>query len=53
VIAQRWATGWTIGVLRFDSRRGLGTFLFTSAASRPVLGPTQPPVLFFVSVNCF
>jgi hypothetical protein len=22
----RWATGWTIGVLGFDCRRGLGTF---------------------------
>jgi hypothetical protein len=31
---------WTIGVLGFDSRRGLGIFLFTTA-SRPALGPTQ------------
>jgi hypothetical protein len=41
----RWeqrATGWTIGVLGFDSRRGLGIFLFTTA-SRTALGPTQPP----------
>jgi hypothetical protein len=30
-------------VLGFDSRRGLGIFLFTTA-SRPALGPTQPPV---------
>jgi hypothetical protein len=36
------ATGWTIGVRRFESRRGLGIFLFTTA-SRPVLKPTQPP----------
>jgi hypothetical protein len=46
VIAQsveRWATDWTIGVLRFDSQRGLGIFLFTTAA-RPALGPTQPPI---------
>jgi hypothetical protein len=46
VIAQlvwRWATGWTIGVLGFDSRRGLGIFLFTTA-SRTALGPTQPPI---------
>jgi hypothetical protein len=35
--------GWTIGVLGFDSRRGLGIFLFTTA-SRTVLGPTQPPI---------
>jgi hypothetical protein len=35
--------GWTIGVLGFDSRQGLGIFLFTTAASRPALGPTQPP----------
>jgi hypothetical protein len=34
---------WTIGVLGFDSRLGLGIFLFTTA-SRMVLGPTQPPV---------
>jgi hypothetical protein len=40
---QRWATGWKIGVLGFDSRRGLGIFLFTTA-SRTVLGPTQPPI---------
>jgi hypothetical protein len=40
---QRWATGWTIGVLGFDFRRGLVIFLFTTA-SRTVLGPTQPPI---------
>jgi short subunit fatty acids transporter len=41
---QRWATGcWTMGVLGFDSRRGLGIFLLT-AASRMVLGPTQLPM---------
>jgi hypothetical protein len=27
----------------FDARRGLGIFLFTTA-SRPALGPTQPPI---------
>jgi hypothetical protein len=46
VIAQsvlRWAMGWTIGVLGFYSRRGLGIFLFTTA-SRTALGPTQPPI---------
>jgi hypothetical protein len=32
-----------IGVLGFDSQLGLGIFLFTTA-SRPVLGPTQPPI---------
>jgi hypothetical protein len=37
---QQWATGWTIGVLGFDSRWGLGIFLFTTA-SRTALGPTQ------------
>jgi hypothetical protein len=26
-----WATDWMIGVLAFDSRRGLGIFLFTTA----------------------
>jgi hypothetical protein len=40
---QRWATGWVIGVHGFDSRRGLGIFLFTTA-SRTALGPTQPPI---------
>jgi hypothetical protein len=35
--------GWTIGVLGFDSRRGLGTFLFTTA-SGTVLGTTQSPI---------
>jgi hypothetical protein len=35
--------GQTIGVLGFDSWRGLGIFLFTTA-SRKVLGPTQPPI---------
>jgi hypothetical protein len=29
--------------LEFDSRRGLGIFLFT-AASRTALRPTQPPI---------
>jgi hypothetical protein len=40
---QRWATDWTIRVLGFDSRWGLGIFLFTTA-SRTALGPTQPPI---------
>jgi hypothetical protein len=40
---QRWATGWNIGVLVFDSRRGPEIFLFTTA-SRSALGPTQPPI---------
>jgi hypothetical protein len=40
---QRWATGWTIGVIGFDSRRGLGIFLFTTA-SRTALEPTQTPI---------
>jgi hypothetical protein len=34
---------WTIGVLGFGSRRGLGIFLFTTA-SRTAMGPTQPPI---------
>jgi hypothetical protein len=32
-----------IGVLGFDSRRGLGIFLYTTA-SRKALEPTQPPI---------
>jgi hypothetical protein len=46
VIAQsvwRWAAGCTIGVVGFDSRQGLGIFLF-STASRTVLVPNQPPI---------
>jgi hypothetical protein len=35
--------GWAIGVLGFDSQRGLGIFLFTTA-SRMALGPSQPPI---------
>jgi hypothetical protein len=42
VQVQHWATGSTIGVLGFDSRRELG-ILFTTA-SRTDLGPTQPPI---------
>jgi hypothetical protein len=34
---------WTIGVLGFDSQRGLGIFLFITA-SRTALGLTQPPI---------
>jgi hypothetical protein len=37
------ATVWKMGVLGFDSRRGLGIFLFTTA-SRTALVPTQPPI---------
>jgi hypothetical protein len=40
---QCWATGWTIGVLGFDSWKGLETFIFTTA-SRTALGFTQPPI---------
>jgi hypothetical protein len=36
-------TGWTIKFLGFDSLRGLGIFLFTTA-SRMALGHTQPPI---------
>jgi hypothetical protein len=40
---SRGSSGWTIGVLGFDSRRELGIFLFTTA-SRTGLGPTQPTI---------
>jgi hypothetical protein len=36
--------GLTIGWSRFDSRRGLGIFLLTTAVSRAAPGPTQPPI---------
>jgi hypothetical protein len=42
-MVQRWATGWIVGVLGFDSRRGLGIFLFITVF-RKALGPTQPPI---------
>jgi hypothetical protein len=35
--------GWIIRVLQFDSRLGLGIFLFITE-SRTTLGPTQPPM---------
>jgi hypothetical protein len=37
------ALGYELDDRGFESRQGLGIFLFTSA-SRPVLGPTQPPI---------
>jgi hypothetical protein len=42
-IYQRLTASWTIGWSAFDSRRELGIFLFHTA-SRPVLGPTEPPI---------
>jgi hypothetical protein len=42
-VLQRLATGWTIGVLGFDSCQGLRIFLFTTVF-RPTLGFTQPPI---------
>jgi hypothetical protein len=38
----KFATGWMIRVLKFDSRLGLGICLFTTA-SRPALETTQSP----------
>jgi hypothetical protein len=40
---QRRATGWTIGVLGFDSRQGPGIFLFTTV-SRTDVEPIHPPI---------
>jgi hypothetical protein len=37
------ALGYKLEDRRFESRQGLGIFLFTTA-TRPALGPTQPPV---------
>jgi hypothetical protein len=37
------ALGYGLDDKRFDSRQGLGMFLFTTA-SRPDLRPTQPPI---------
>jgi hypothetical protein len=46
---QRWVTAWKIGVLGFDSRRGMGIFLFTTV-SKTALGPTQPPIQWVPAV---
>jgi hypothetical protein len=48
-VSNTASTSWcnsyyNIGVLGFDSRRGLGIFIFTTAMSRTALGPTQPPI---------
>jgi hypothetical protein len=43
------STGWTIGVLVFESRQGLGIFFFTTV-STSALGPTQPPVQWVSAV---
>jgi hypothetical protein len=40
-IGTALGSGWTIGVLGFDSRRRLEMFLFTTA-SRTAMRPTQP-----------
>jgi hypothetical protein len=42
-MASGIALGYGLGARGFESRQGLGIFLSTTA-SRPVLGPTQPPV---------
>jgi hypothetical protein len=45
------ATGWSVGSLGFDSRQGQKIFPF-SAASRPALGPTQPPIQWATGTFC-
>jgi hypothetical protein len=50
-VDRRYESGWLSGIALgyglhdrgFESRQGLGIYLFTTA-SRPALGPTQPPV---------
>jgi hypothetical protein len=42
--------GWAIGSRGFDSRRGLGIFLFFTA-SRPALGPTQPAIQWVLEAH--
>jgi hypothetical protein len=37
------ATVYGLDYREFDSRRGMGIYLFTTASS-PALGPTQPPI---------
>jgi hypothetical protein len=43
IYRESWATTWMIGVLGFDSQRGLGIFPFTTV-SRTALGHSQPPI---------
>jgi hypothetical protein len=43
-VRVRWAMGWTIGVLGFDSRRGLGIFFFTTASRPAVTHPASYPM---------
>jgi len=38
------ALGYGLVDRRFEARQGLGTFLFTTAASRPALGPASYPM---------
>jgi hypothetical protein len=45
-ICLQRATGWTSGILGFDSRQGL-EIIFTTA-SRMALGPTQPPIQWLI-----
>jgi hypothetical protein len=43
------ALGYGLDDRRFESRQGLGIFLFTTA-SRPALGPTEPPIQLVAGV---
>jgi hypothetical protein len=52
----RWAAGWTIGILGFDSRRGGGNFslhhrVWSGSGARPVSYPMGAGGLSFLGVG--
>jgi hypothetical protein len=44
------ALGYGLDYRGFDSRQGLGSFLFTTV-SRPALGPTLPPIQWVLGAS--
>jgi hypothetical protein len=48
-LLRQYTTGWTIGRSRFDPRQG--QIFLLAPASRPALGPTQPPIRWVPGVK--